>query len=198
MKRIRFVSCLIVLLLSILSMEIALGQEVTGVMNSSKASADYRTGEATTDDGYIVSLEVDGGYLHLRIPIGYQLQEYELSDGEAYPYSYVFIDEDARTQFVVCSSLESEKNQSILLRKLYDTSNRYIVFDDVMIGERTYIVYTKEQAAYGYGFLVRAGDGYSYQFHYALPYDSIQNEIPEEAVSILSTLKIYEDSDLPD
>lgn len=45
---------------------------------------------------------------------------------------------------------------------------------------------------YDYGFLVRTDNGYSYQFQYALPYDRIQNEIPEDAISILSTMVIHE------
>lgn len=148
--------------------------------------------------GYDVNLVVDGGYLHLFVPNGYELQAYELSDGEVYPYSYVFIDQESHTQFVVYSSLESEKNQGIMLRKLYDASNKYIVFEDVMISGCTYIVYTKEQAAFDYGFLIREGNGYSYQFQYILPYDTIQNEIPAEAISILSTLCIQASSENTD
>lgn len=64
-----------------------------------------------------------------------------------------------------------------------------------MIGAHTYIVHTKEQASFDYGFLIREGNGYSYHFQYILPYDTIQNEIPEEAISILSTLRIQESSD---
>ena len=66
-----------------------------------------------------------------------------------------------------------------------------------MIGGYTYIVYTIEQATYDYGFLVRTDNGYSYQFQYALPYDRIQNEIPEDAISILSTMVIHE-TPIPD
>jgi hypothetical protein len=76
------ISCLIVLLLSILNMEIVLGQEVTSVVNASKASDDYRTREVATDDGYIANIEGGNGYPYLRIPIRYQLQKYELSDGD--------------------------------------------------------------------------------------------------------------------
>ena len=140
----------------------------------------------------IVTLEVDGGYMRFRIPIGYQLQEYELSDIEEYPFSYVFIDESANSQFVVYSTLDNEKDQGIRLRKLYDKSNRNIVFEDVVIGTRTYIVHTQEQASFDYGFLIREGKGYSYHFQYILPYATNQNEMPEEAISILSTLEIQE------
>ena len=35
-------------------------------------------------------------------------------------------------------------------------------------------------------------------FQYILPYDTIQNEIPEEAISILSTLSIQESSENTD
>jgi len=140
----------------------------------------------------IVTLEVDGGYLQLHIPIGYQLEEYELSDIEEYPFSYVFIDESANSQFIVYSTLDNEKNQGIRLRKLYDKSNKIIIFEDVVIGAHTYIVHTQEQASFDYGFLIREGNGYSYHFQYILPYDTIQNEIPAEAISILSTLEIQE------
>ena len=146
----------------------------------------------------IVTLEVDGGYLQLQIPLEYQLQEYELSDIEEYPFSYVFIDESANAQFIVYSTLDSEKDQGIRLRKLYDKSNKIIVFEDIVIGAHTYTVHTQEQASFSYGFLIREGNGYSYHFQYILPYDTIQNEIPEEAISILSTLSIQESSENTD
>lgn len=59
MKKIRLVSCLIVLLLSILNMKIALGQEVTSVVNASKASDDYKTGEVATGTANATQFSVD-------------------------------------------------------------------------------------------------------------------------------------------
>lgn len=184
MKRIRFASCLMALFLLVLNLEIALGQEQSGIDAIDQNSA---------DGSYMVNLEADGGHLSLLLPIEFKLQEYELSDIEEYPFSYLFIDEDTNAQFIVYSGLDNEKNQGIMLRKLYDKSNRNMIFEDVVIGAHTYIVHTKEQAPYSYGFLVRAGDGYSYHFQYNLPYDTI--EIPEEAISILSTLSIQESSE---
>lgn len=195
MKRIRFASCLMVLFLLVLNLEIALSQEQSGIDAIPQDSADYSIGVENADGSYIVNLEADGGYLSLLLPIEFKLQEYELSDIEEYPFSYLFIDEDTNSQFIVYSGLDNEKNQGIRLRKLYDKSNKNIIFEDVVIGAHTYIVHTKEQAPYSYGFLVRVGNGYSYHFQYILPYDTIQNEIPEEAISILSTLSIQESSE---
>ena len=120
-----------------------------------------------------------------------------LTELERYPFSYTFMNEEAGIRFTVYSTLHSQKDQSHFLKKLYDKSNRHIVFEDVLIGGYTYIVYTIEQATYDYGFLVRTDNGYSYQFQYALPYDRIQNEIPEDAISILSTMVIHE-TPIPD
>lgn len=173
-------------------------QGTNDLNNEQASSLDSQVTDTISYSGYAVNLEVDGGYLQLYIPIGYQLQEYELSDIEEYPFSYVFIDEGANAQFIVYSTLNNEKNQGIRLRKLYDKSNKNIIFEDVVIGEHTYIVHTKEQATYDYGFLIREGNGYSYQFQYILPYDTIQNEIPAEAISILSTLSIQESSEYTD
>lgn len=173
-------------------------QGTNDLNNEQASSLDSQVTDTISYSGYAVNLEVDGGYLQLYIPIGYRLQEYELSDIEEYPFSYVFIDEGANAQFIVYSTLNNEKNQGIRLRKLYDKSNKNIIFEDVVIGEHTYIVHTKEQATYDYGFLIREGNGYSYQFQYILPYDTIQNEIPAEAISILSTLSIQESSEYTD
>ena len=159
---------------------------------------DNQVTDMASHNGYVVNLKVDGGYLQLQIPIGYQLQEYELSDIEEYPFSYVFIDESANSQFIVYSTLDNEKDQGIRLRKLYDKSNKNIIFEDVSIGEHTYIVHTKEQASFDYGFLIQEGNGYSYHFQYILPYDTIQNDIPEEAIAILSSLSIQESSENTD
>ncbi len=199
MKGIRFVGCLIALLLFVLSVESCMGQEVTNFVHVPQASADGSAGEEATDGGCVVNLEVDGGFLTLTIPADYQYQPVELTEIERYPFTYIFTNEKTGVSFKAYSSLHSLKDQEHLLKKLYDRSNTFIVVSDgVLIGEHTYLVYTKEQATYDYGFLVRTEDGYSYQFHYTLPYDSIQNEIPAEATSILSTLEIHEDSELSD
>lgn len=195
MKRIRFASGLMVLVLLVLSMESCMGQGVTNIVTVSQASDDDRAGEGAIDDGYVVNLEVDNGILSLTIPADYQYQPVELTELERYPFSYTFINEETGSRFTVYSTLHSQKEQSHFLKKLYDKSNRHIVFEDVLIGRYTYIVYTIEQATYDYGFLVRTDNGYSYQFQYALPYDRIQNEIPVEAISILSTLEIQESSE---
>ena len=175
MKKLRSIGCLIVLILSVLNLKIALGQ-----------------GEENLNNDQDVTLEVDGGFLTLMIPAEYQYQTVELTELERYPFSYTFMNEETGIRFTVYSTLHSQKEQSHFLKKLYDKSNRHIVFEDVLIGGYTYIVYTIEQATYDYGFLVRTDNGYSYQFQYALPYDRIQNEIPEDAISILSTMVIHE------
>lgn len=172
-----------------------IAQGINNLNNEHASSIGNQVTDTNSYSSYVVKLEVDGGYLQLHIPIGYQLQEYELSDIEEYPFNYVFIDEGANSQFIVYSTLDNEKDQGIWLRKLYDKSNKNIIFEDVVIGAHTYIVHTKEQATYDYGFYVRASNGYSYHFQYILPYDTIQNEIPAEAISILSTLSIQEASD---
>ena len=180
MKKLRSIGCLIVLILSVLNLKIALGQ-----------------GEESLNNDQDVTLEVDGGFLTLMIPAEYQYQTVELTELERYPFSYTFMNEETGIRFTVYSTLHSQKDQSHFLKKLYDKSNRYIVFEDVLIGGYTYIVYTIEQATYDYGFLVRTDNGYSYQFQYALPYDRIQNEILEDAISILSTMVIHE-TPIPD
>ena len=172
MKKLRSIGCLIVLILSVLNLKIALGQ-----------------GEENLNNDQDVTLEVDGGFLTLMIPAEYQYQTVELTELERYPFSYTFMNEETGIRFTVYSTLHSQKEQSHFLKKLYDKSNRYIVFEDVLIGGYTYIVYTIEQATYD--------NGYSYQFQYALPYDRIQNEIPEDAISILSTMVIHE-TPIPD
>lgn len=214
MKKICLVACLIVLLLSFYSLRAVVDKEIPGASNEQilspnndpdqeiekakdvqETAANSEAASENTNGSYAVNLAVDGGYLQLRIPIGYQLQEYELSEIEEYPFSYVFIDEDANSQFIVYSTLDNEKNQGIRLRKLYDKSNKYVVFDDILIGEHTYIAYTNEQTSFDYGFLMRAANGLSYHFQYILPHDANQNEIPAEAISILSTLRIQESAE---
>ena len=179
MKKLRSIGCLIVLILSVLNLKIALGQ-----------------GEESLNNDQDVTLEVDGGFLALTIPADYQYQPVELTEIERYPFKYTFTNEKTKTSFLVQSSLHTQKDQNHLLKKLYDRSNKFIVVSDgVLIGEHTYLIYTNEQATYSYGFLIRTDDGYSYQFHYILPYDTIQDEIPVEAISILSTLEIQESSE---
>lgn len=131
MKKLRSIGCLIVLILSVLNLKIALGQ-----------------GEESLNNDQDVTLEVDGGFLTLMIPAEYQYQTVELTELERYPFSYTFMNEETGIRFTVYSTLHSQKEQSHFLKKLYDKSNRHIVFEDVLIGGYTYIVYTIEQATY--------------------------------------------------
>ena len=74
-----------------------IAQGKNNLNNEQASSLDNYVIDTASYSGYVVNLEVDGGYLQLHIPIGYQLQEYELSDIEEYPFSYVFIDEGANS-----------------------------------------------------------------------------------------------------
>ena len=74
MKRIRFASCLMVLFLLVLNLEIALGQEQSGIDAIPQDFADHSIGAENADGGYVVNLEVDGGFLALTIPADYQYQ----------------------------------------------------------------------------------------------------------------------------
>ena len=60
MKRIRFASCLMVLFLLVLNLEIALGQEQSGIDAIPQDFADHSIGAENADGGYVVNLEVDG------------------------------------------------------------------------------------------------------------------------------------------
>ena len=179
MKKFRSLGCLMALILTVLSLQPALAAS----MGADQGAAAEDSAPAYA--GYDVSLEVDGGFLTLRIPEGYRDQPVERTERESYPYRYTFIN--------VFSTLQRQKDQDLFLSKLYDSSNGFILYEDVPIGERTYIVYTNETFPYDYGFLVRTDTGYSYQFSYILPEGSMTDEIPEEAVWILEALTISED-----
>ena len=149
MKRIRFASCLMVLFLLVLNLEIALGQEQSGIDAIPQDFADHSIGAENADGGYVVNLEVDGGFLALTIPADYQYQPVELTEIERYPFTYTFTNEKTKTSFLVQSSLHTQKDQNHLLKKLYERSNKFIVVSDgFLIGEHTYLIYTKEQATY--------------------------------------------------
>lgn len=51
------------------------------------------------DGGYVVNLEVDGGFLALTIPADYQYQPVELTEIERYPFTYTFTNEKTKTSF---------------------------------------------------------------------------------------------------
>ena len=87
-------------------------------------------GAENADGGYVVNLEVDGGFLALTIPADYQYQPVELTEIERYPFTYTFTNEKTKTSFLVQSSLHTQKDQNHLLKKLYDRSNKFIVVSD--------------------------------------------------------------------
>ena len=91
MKRIRFASCLMVLFLLVLNLEIALGQEQSGIDAIPQDFADHSIGAENADGGYVVNLEVDGGFLALTIPADYQYQPVELTEIERYPFTYILL-----------------------------------------------------------------------------------------------------------
>ncbi len=145
MKRIRFASCLMVLFLLVLNLEIALGQEQSGIDAIPQDFADHSIGAENADGGYVVNLEVDGGFLALTIPADYQYQPVELTEIERYPFTYTLLIEKTKTSFWCKALYILKKDQNHLLKKLYDRSNKFIVVSDgFLIGEHTYLIYTKK------------------------------------------------------
>ena len=143
-----------------------------------------------------VALEVEGGVLHLMMPDSFKMQPFERFEGQAYPYKYVFTNEKTGTWLAVYTELDDKKSQSILLRKLYDSSNKFIV-EEVVIGEHQFLVHSNQMMLYDYVFRLGSAAGYSYQFGYSLlpegfegEVPAYQYEIPQEAIDILSTLTI--------
>ena len=131
MKKFRSLGCLMALILTVLSLQPALAAS----MGADQGAAAEDSAPAYA--GYDVSLEVDGGFLTLRIPEGYQYQPVERTEQESYPYRYTFINEEAGIQFSVFSTLSRQKDQDLFLSKLYDSSNGFILYEDVSIGEYT-------------------------------------------------------------
>ncbi len=143
-------------------------------------------------DGMDVRVQVEGGFLHFRIPSAYQYQPdaYDPSI-EPYPFAYSFVNEAAGTRLTLYSALDKEKDQRLVLLKLHDKSSSFtILAEKLLIGEHAYLVYTQEGEAYTFGFLLLSGAGYSYRFQYDFLDEENRNEIPVEAMAVLSTLEI--------
>ncbi len=146
----------------------------------------------TAYDGMDVRVQVEDGFLHFRLPTAYQYQPYAYDPSiEPYPFAYSFVNEAAGTRLTLYSTLDKEKDQRLGLRKLYDKSNSFtILAENLLIGEHAYLVYTQEGAAYTFGFLLLSGAGYSYRVQYDFLDEENRNEIPAEALAVLSTLEI--------
>ena len=121
MKRIRFASCLMVLFLLVLNLEIALGQEQSGIDAIPQDFADHSIGAENADGGYVVNLEVDGGFLALTIPADYQYQPVELTEIERYPFTYTFTNEKTKTSFWCKALLHTQKDQKPSSKRNYMT-----------------------------------------------------------------------------
>ena len=86
-------------------------------------------GAENGDGGYVVNLEVDGGFLALTIPADYQYQPVELTEIERYPFTYTLLMRKQKLRFGA-KLFTYSKRSNHLLKKLYDRSNKFIVVSD--------------------------------------------------------------------
>lgn len=103
---------------------------------------------------------------------------------------YSFLDPAAGVTLHIRNSFDTEKDQQILLRKLRDEGNSFVLDEDVSAGDHTFLAYTREDHTQQWTFLLKEGEGYTYAFTFLWPEDQPQGNIPAYATEILSTLHI--------
>lgn len=126
--------------------------------------------------------------LSMIIPEGFIWREKD-QGGLPYDLDYVFENPEKGTEFRVHRCLDSQENQALILRKVRDKGNRPILFENTVLSDESYLIYSSEVTNWSWGFLMLTEEGYSYRFFYYFPAGQGQNTIPEEAMTILSTLR---------
>jgi len=145
----------------------------------------------TTLDGVSgaeVRLQHGDTVLSMVIPEGFIWREKD-QGGLPYDLDYVFENPEKDTEFRVHRCLDSQENQTLILRKARDKGNRPILFENTVLSDESYLIYSSEVTNWSWGFLMLTEEGYSYRFFYYFPAGQGQNTIPEEATTILSTLR---------
>lgn len=122
-------------------------------------------------------LAAEGATLAFALPETYVPQKFSSNI-----YTYESMEEG--TLFLIDIVLNSSKDQKNLLRKVRDKSNKFILFDDVAIGNYRYLAYTSERRAENWEFLLLTADGFSYRFSYCMVDGQACDEIPDKAISI--------------
>lgn len=131
--------------------------------------------------------------VYIVLPEGFTLQS-ESSSEKYDGHSYTFANLEKGITFYATCYVDNKMDQDILLRKVKDPTNHFILFEDVLIGDYHYMVYSSSLQSHMWIFLMLTDDGYSYRFDYHMPAGRGQDTIPDDAVAILSTLRLLEES----
>ena len=128
--------------------------------------------------------------VYMVLPEDFTLQSE--SSSERYDgHSYAFVNLEKGITFRAACHIDDKESQNNLLRKIKETQT--VMFEDVMIGDYHYMAYCGSSTNDMWIFLMLTEDGYSYRFDYHMPVEQGQNTIPDDAVAILSTLRLLEE-----
>ena len=133
-------------------------------------------------------LPAGGASIALILPQAFVLQGFESG-------TYLYESAETGAQFWVGSELDNRKDQRNLLRKLRDHSNQNVLFEDVLMGSHRFLAYYNQSRSWSWGFLLLTDDGYSYRFFYNMAAEQRQETIPDEAVAILSTVRLLRETE---
>ena len=142
-------------------------------------------------------LLVAGGespFVSMILPEGFVLQE-ESSSEKYEGHRYKFENVEMGVVFYADCQIQDQLEQQILLGKVKDPTNKIIIFDDFIIGEYQYMAYSGYPA--NWVFLMLTEDGFSYRFDYYKPVGQGQDAPPEDALAILSTLRLLDENGEP-
>lgn len=133
-------------------------------------------------------LQVDGAEMAVALPDGFIRLPADPLDANR--FRYTFENPASGVRWIAEGCLPDQEEQNIVLRKVKDPSNRFVLFDDVLLGECRYLAYCSAINTRMWNFLMLTEAGYSYRFYYMLPEQQGQDTIPDEAMVILSTLRL--------
>lgn len=173
-----------------LSMSVAFAEPTTAVSLMCQMEGILPDGQYGTE----VQFQQEKTTISITIPESFIMLEEE-SNGVPYASQYVFENVETGAQFLIDRWTDDEKNQKNQLRKVYDKENGMILFENICISDYNYLIYTSELNTGTWNFLLLTEEGYRYRFYYCLPVEQEQITIPNEAISILSSLHIFNDGE---
>lgn len=160
-------------------------------VNASAALPQVTVSPAQAPAGTEMLLDCAEADMAITILDGYTLQEVT-SDTYHKGSKYVFVNQQTGVSFSVHGTLEDAQSQSKILNTVRGDQNNAVVFDHTQIGDFSYLIHHASDCNWIWSFCMLTDSGFSYRFWYEFPVNQGQDAIPQDALAMLSSIRLME------
>ena len=150
---------------------------------------------AQAPSGTEMLLDCADADMALTILDGYMLQEVT-SDAYHKGSKYVFANHQTGVTFSIHGTLDDAQSQSKIMNTVRGNQNNAVVFDHTQVGDFSYLIHHATDCNWIWSFCMLTDTGFSYRFWFEFPAQQGQDAIPQDALTMLSSIRLVEKTPL--